>query len=54
MSCSGLKWPEFNVTLKTMATLSLFAAGEGEETRLSEQFNVALKIQVAREMFKTV
>ena len=45
---------QFNVILRTMVMLSLFAAGEGEETRLSEQFNVALRIKVAREMPKTV
>ena len=45
---------QFNVMLRTMAMLSLFAAGEGEETRLSEQFSIALRIKVAREMFKTV
>ena len=45
---------QFNVMLRTMAMLSLFAAGEGEETRLSEQFNVVLRIKVAREMPKTV
>ena len=45
---------QFNVVLRTMAMLSLFAADEGEETRLSEQFNIALRIKVARDMFKTV
>ena len=41
---------QFNVMLRTMAMLSLFAAGEGEETRLSEQFNVVLRIKVVREI----
>ena len=33
---------QFNVLLRTMAIVFLFAAGEGEETELSKKFNAEL------------